>query len=97
MISGKGGKSRLLPIGNKAIEVLQQWLKVRPSVEAADNAVFTSMKGKRIGNRNIQLRLRQWCLKKGIPEPVHPVQPKIRPQVLRRPSLCPWWAHQNGS
>ena len=72
VINGKGGKSRLLPIGNKAIEVLQQWLKVRPSVEAADNAVFTSMKGKRIGNRNIQLRLRQWCLKKGIPEPVHP-------------------------
>ncbi|NOQ14814.1 MAG: tyrosine recombinase XerC [Methyloprofundus sp.] len=72
VISGKGGKSRLLPIGTKAIEVLQQWLKVRPQIEPADNAVFTSMQGKRIGNRSIQLRLRKWCLKKGIPESVHP-------------------------
>ncbi len=72
VINGKGGKSRLLPIGTKAIQALQQWLNVRPPVNATDNAVFTSAKGKRIGNRNIQLRLHQWCLKKGIPEPVHP-------------------------
>lgn len=72
VINGKGGKSRLLPIGTKAIEALQQWLKVRPPVNANDNAVFTSVKGKRIGNRSIQLRLQQWCLKKGIPEPIHP-------------------------
>lgn len=70
--NGKGGKSRLLPIGTKAVEVLQQWLKLRPAVNAKENALFISAKGKRIGNRNIQLRLQQWCLKKGIPEPVHP-------------------------
>ena len=69
---GKGGKSRVLPIGAKAVDALQQWFKVRPSVNDTDNAVFTSAKGKRIGNRNIQLRLQQWCLKKGIPELVHP-------------------------
>ena len=69
---GKGGKSRLLPIGTKAIDALKQWLNVRPATDIADNAVFTSAKGKRIGNRNIQLRLQQWCLKKGIPESVHP-------------------------
>ena len=72
VISGKGGKSRLLPIGTKAITALQQWFSVRPSVETTENAVFTSAKGKRIGNRSIQLRLKQWCVKKGIPESVHP-------------------------
>ncbi|RLA16431.1 MAG: tyrosine recombinase XerC [Gammaproteobacteria bacterium] len=72
VIKGKGGKSRLLPIGSKAIQALQQWLKVRPPTNAADDAVFTSARGKRIGNRGIQLRLQQWCLNKGIPEPVHP-------------------------
>ena len=72
VINGKGGKSRLLPIGTKAIESLRQWLTARPPVNANDNAVFTSVKGKRIGNRSIQLRLQQWCLKKGIPEPIHP-------------------------
>ncbi len=70
--SGKGNKSRLLPIGAKAVEAIKQWLKLRPAANVNENAVFISLKGKRIGNRNIQLRLQQWCLKKGIPEPVHP-------------------------
>lgn len=72
VLKGKGGKTRILPIGTKAITALQQWLKVRPVVDAVETAVFTSVKGKRLGNRGIQLRLRQWCLKKGVPEPVHP-------------------------
>ena len=72
VISGKGGKSRLLPIGTKAVAAVQQWLNVRPVVDMSEKAVFTSSKGKRIGNRSIQLRLKQWCVKKGIPESVHP-------------------------
>ena len=69
---GKGGKSRVLPVGSKAIKALQEWLKVRPAVDGNETALFTSAKGKRLGNRSIQLRLKQWCIKKGIPEPVHP-------------------------
>ena len=75
VISGKGGKSRVLPIGSKAVNALQEWLKVRPVVDVVDsneNALFTSAKGKRLGNRSIQLRLKQWCIKKGIPESVYP-------------------------
>jgi len=69
---GKGGKSRRLPIGSKAITALQQWLNVRPSKSAEEIAVFTSAKGTRLGNRSIQLRLKQWCIKKGVPESVSP-------------------------
>ncbi|WP_428356379.1 tyrosine recombinase XerC [Methyloprofundus sp.] len=72
VLSGKGGKSRLLPVGKKAVQALQKWLKVRPSVDDNERALFTSAKGKRLGNRSIQLRLKQWCIKKGIPESVHP-------------------------
>ena len=73
VVKGKGGKSRLLPIGGKAIIALQQWFKVRPpAIDKQDNAVFTSAKGKRLGNRSIQLRLKQWCIKKGVTEAVHP-------------------------
>ncbi len=73
VVKGKGGKSRLLPVGAKAISALQAWLKVRPpAIEMQDNAVFTSVKGKRLGNRSIQLRLKQWCIKKGVTEAVHP-------------------------
>jgi len=73
VVKGKGGKSRLLPVGAKAISGLQAWLKVRPpAIEMQDNAVFTSAKGKRLGNRSIQLRLKQWCIKKGVTEAVYP-------------------------
>ncbi|GAW85187.1 integrase/recombinase XerC [Bathymodiolus platifrons methanotrophic gill symbiont] len=71
VVSGKGGKSRLLPMGTKAIKVLQEWLKVRPAVDD-EKALFTSVKGTRLGNRSIQLRLKQWCIKKGVPESVNP-------------------------
>ncbi|NOQ65059.1 MAG: tyrosine recombinase XerC [Methyloprofundus sp.] len=72
VIHGKGNKSRLLPIGSKAIKALQKWLQIRPQGDGSEHAVFTSQKGNRIGNRSIQLRLKQWCIKKGIPESVYP-------------------------
>lgn len=73
VVKGKGERSRLLPVGTKAISALQAWLKVRPPVmDGQDNAVFTSVKGKRLGQRSIQLRLKQWCRKKGVTEAVHP-------------------------
>ncbi len=72
VLHGKGGKSRRLPIGKKAIKALAHWFTVRPSKSADEQAVFTSAKGARLGNRSIQLRLKQWCIKKGVPESVHP-------------------------
>ncbi len=73
VVKGKGGKARLLPVGRYAVVALQAWLKVRPaSVSTHDDPIFTSTKGKRLGNRSIQLRLKQWCIKKGVTEQVHP-------------------------
>jgi len=72
VLKGKGGKSRRLPIGSKAVSALQTWLAVRPSKSESETAVFTSQRGSRLGNRSIQLRLKQWCIKKGVAESVHP-------------------------
>ncbi len=70
---GKGGKSRVVPIGGKAISALEKWLDMRGHhIPDLDPALFVSWKGKRLGNRSIQLRLDQWCKKKGLPEHVHP-------------------------
>lgn len=70
---GKGGKSRVVPIGGKAISALEKWLDMRGHhIPDLDSALFVSWKGKRLGNRSIQLRLDQWCKKKGLPEHVHP-------------------------
>lgn len=69
---GKGNKSRVLPIGSKAITALQQWLQHRTIASADELAVFTSKQGKRLTQRSVQMRLEQWCKKKGITEHVHP-------------------------
>ena len=67
---GKGGKQRDLPVGSKAIVAIQKWLNYRP--QTRDDALFTSQQGQRLGMRSIQLRLDRWCIKKGVPEHVHP-------------------------
>ncbi|MDO9106337.1 MAG: tyrosine recombinase XerC [Methylovulum sp.] len=72
--SGKGGKSRVLPIGSKAVTAIESWLLQRHNMANVleEAAVFISSRGKRIGQRNIELRLAQWCKKKGIAEKIHP-------------------------
>jgi integrase/recombinase XerC len=70
---GKGGKSRILPIGNKAITAINNWLQQRLKTAAAsESALFISTRGTRLGQRSIELRLEQWCKKKGIAEHIHP-------------------------
>ena len=71
--SGKGGKSRVLPIGSKAVTALGHWLQERAKLSnLLDDALFVTAKGRRLGQRSIELRLEQWCKKKGIQTHVHP-------------------------
>ncbi|MGK0159046.1 tyrosine recombinase XerC [Pseudomonas mosselii] len=57
-VHGKGGKSRVLPVGRKAREAMQAWLKLRGIAGPRDGAVFLSRQGKRLGPRAIQLRVK---------------------------------------
>lgn len=71
--SGKGGKSRMLPIGSKAVAAINTWLEHRiKSITSTETALFISTRGTRLGQRSIELRLKQWCKKKGIAENIHP-------------------------
>jgi len=71
--TGKGGKSRILPIGSKAVTAINNWLQQRLQIVAvSEPALFVSTRGTRLGQRNIELRLEQWCKKKGIAEHIHP-------------------------
>lgn len=71
---GKGGKSRKLPIGSKAVHALHNWIEQRRQFSDADEpALFVSRQGKRLSNRSVQLRLERWCKVKNISEShVHP-------------------------
>lgn len=70
---GKGGKSRLVPVGQKASEALEHWLTLRTGFAAAgERALFVSRRGGRIATRTVQVRLEHWQIKLGLPERVHP-------------------------
>ncbi|BFO01761.1 integrase/recombinase XerC [Pseudomonas guariconensis] len=57
-VQGKGNKARVLPVGRKAREALQQWLKLRGISAPRDNAVFLTRQGTRLGQRAIQMRVK---------------------------------------
>ncbi len=57
-VHGKGSKTRVLPVGRKAREALQQWLPLRALSNPVDDAVFVSQQGRRLGPRAIQLRVK---------------------------------------
>ena len=75
-VRGKGSKERMLPVGSKAITALRTWLKARPNTPRGeiqdDDALFLSERGRRISARNVQGRVKQWCLRLGISTRVHP-------------------------
>lgn len=72
-VLGKGNKTRIVPMGSKAIEALQAWLPMRHKVAPeAEPALFISQRGKRLGHRAIQLRMQQLSVSQGMDTPVHP-------------------------
>lgn len=59
VVTGKGNKTRYLPVGKKALSALQKWLKVRSQLLKQNDisALFISNQGKRLSHRSIQSRL----------------------------------------
>ena len=73
MVMGKGGKARLVPIGQKAIEALNQWLDVRDQLAKTDEeALFIGTRGVRLGQRAVQARITHWGKKNGIQQGIYP-------------------------
>lgn len=72
-VLGKGGKTRLIPVGRKALGALRDWLRHRPEMANPDEpALFVGVRGRRISHRSVQTRVRHWALKAGIPQRVYP-------------------------
>lgn len=72
-VTGKGGKTRIVPVGRKALTALDAWLPLR-AIFSNENelALFVGRNGRRLGARAIQLRLKNWSLKQGMRANVHP-------------------------
>jgi integrase/recombinase XerC len=72
-VSGKGAKTRVLPVGRQARQALSRWLAVRRQLVRRDEmALFTGRDGGRLGTRAVQLRVRRWARHQGLGVPVHP-------------------------
>lgn len=73
VVTGKGNKTRSLPIGTHAMSALKNWLEARAALaEPSEPALFISNRGTRISHRAVQLRLQQLSQQQGMDTHVHP-------------------------
>jgi len=72
-VTGKGSKTRIVPVGRFAREAIQRWMKHRQCMVQEDElALFISQRGTRLSGRSIQQRLRQCGVKQGLDTRLHP-------------------------
>ena len=72
-VTGKGNKTRYLPVGKQAISALKIWLKHRQEIASTDlPAMFLSVYSKRLSPRGIQDRLKKISIRQGMQRRVHP-------------------------
>lgn len=72
-VTGKGRKTRLLPVGGKAVEAVRRWLLKRAELASPDTAaLFVGIRGRRIAASTVQARTAYWARRAGLPGHVHP-------------------------
>ncbi|MEM1155386.1 MAG: tyrosine recombinase XerC, partial [Pseudomonadota bacterium] len=74
-VTGKGSKTRTVPVGKLAMEAIEVWLRARAenlSTTEQNAALFISMRGRRLSPRSIQARLKLQGRKTGMHQDVHP-------------------------
>jgi len=82
-VTGKGRKTRIVPVGRQALAAIAAWLPLRlPLMSRRDGipgetrddsaALFISQRGSRLTPRSVQLRLDRWARQAGLGQHVHP-------------------------
>ncbi len=72
-VTGKGNKTRTVPVGKLAITALQRWLAHRAESAVPDSdAIFINRTGGRLSHRSIQQRLHKLSVRQGMQGRVHP-------------------------
>jgi integrase/recombinase XerC len=72
-VAGKGGKTRIVPVGAAAIDALKRWLVTRATMKGSEStAVFLGKHGKRLSPRVVQTHIKTWAAKQGLTVDPHP-------------------------
>ncbi len=77
-VTGKGSKTRIVPVGDAAVVAIRKWLAVRNQLTRPDmnrddlHALFINSRGHRLSPRLVQLRLKDHARRLGLPVNVHP-------------------------
>ena len=80
LVTGKGDKQRLVPLGGKAVEAIQSWLPDRLSLarrDAGGDPLFLNLRGGRLSRQAVFDIVRKYAVRVGI-EPR-----RVSPHVLR--------------
>ncbi|MDP3421486.1 MAG: tyrosine recombinase XerC [Thiobacillus sp.] len=72
-VTGKGRKTRIVPVGQAALDALAAWLPQRQALlRDPTPALFIGQHGGRLSPRSVQLRLDRWARLAGLGQHVHP-------------------------
>lgn len=72
-VTGKGRRTRLVPVGRPARAALAAWLELRADWAPPEQpALFVTARGTRLSRRSIQSRVAHWARRLGLPQHVHP-------------------------
>lgn len=77
VVTGKGNKKRIVPVGQAATDAIKTWLSVRdqlvqPKEQDGQRALFINQRGRRMTPRTVQMRLKAHAQSLGLPLNVHP-------------------------
>ncbi len=75
-VTGKREKTRLVPVGGKALDRVARWLPIRKTLlkDATEPALFVNRHGQRLTTRSVQMRLNHLAQQTHLGQALHPHQ-----------------------
>ena len=72
-VTGKGSKTRIVPVGTHALAAIAAWLPQRASMaRPGEGALFVGRSGRRLAPREVQKRIKRWAAAARLDVDVHP-------------------------
>jgi len=75
VLTGKGNKQRMVPVGGAAIAAAKAWLAERAAVRGRGSAVFLNLRGSRLSRQAAWTIVKSHAVRAGIPR--HQVSPHV--------------------